>query len=194
MANTDKPNGLIPVKALGGNTVPVFRYPVSTSNNVANLAVGDPVNAAAEGAVEPITTSGTNPTYVVGVVTALYDTNGIPIGHPSSAVSTKYLPSATAGYADVALALPSVVFQVQADSGTALSVANIFNSGDLVVTRPDTTTGRSQVELDSSGVAAATAQCMIVGKVDEPGNSWAEHVDVLVVFNESIWNGATSGV
>jgi len=193
MANRDTPQGFSPVRMLDGSEVPSMWYPVDSGNGT-NLFVGDAVEIAAAGSVQKIATSGTNPTRVIGVITALQDSDEVPIGHPNSSQSTKYLPSSTAGFAKIALALPTALFKIQSDTGTTLTSSNRFNMADIVITAGDTTTSRSRHEVDSSALSASTAQLLVMDKVDEPGNTWSEHTDLLVIFNESIFNGGVAGI
>ena len=81
---------------------------------------------------------------------------------------------------------PSADFTiVQADSGTALALADIGELGDHVATAADTTRKLSNHELDSSDVqAAGGTQFKLLGKIDEPDNAWGEHVNVKVMFNQ----------
>lgn len=193
MANRDNATGFTPMQKLDGSIIPREEYPVDSGNGTA-LFVGDPVEIAAAGSVQKVATAGTNPTRVIGVITGIKDTNGNSAGHPNSAVTTKYLPASTAGLVTVALALPDAVFAIQSDSGTTLTSSNRFNCADFVITSGDTTTARSKYELDSSGLGASAAQCLVLDKVDEPGNAWGEHTNLKVIFNESLFNGAVAGI
>ena len=193
MANRDAAMGFTPVQKLDGSIIPREEYPVDSGNGT-NLFVGDPVEIAAAGSVQKVATAGTNPTRVIGVITGIKDSDGNSAGHPNSSISTKYLPSSTAGLVTVALVLPDAIFSIQADTGTVLTSSNRFNMADFVITAGDTTTARSKYELDSSGLGASAAQCAVLDLVDEPGNSWGEHANLKVIFNESFWNGAVAGI
>lgn len=161
--------------------------------NDTNMFVGDVIDAAAAGAVN--VSDGSTPTQSVGTVVALYDSNGIPIGHPNSSVSTKYLPSTTAGKALVALALPGRRFIAQAISGKTPAEADIFATSDLTATAGDTTISHSNHELKYTALNTE-GQFLILGRVRDPGNAYGEHVDLYVTFNESIFgpNGKSVGV
>lgn len=177
---------------LHGGTEPVQRFPIDSSNGT-NVFVGDVVANNAAGSVRPAAADAG--VTVVGIVKALYDSNGVPIGSPGASVSTKYLPSSTAGYADVTLALPTVVFVAQVQAGTVSSVAAIFASLDHVAGVGDTTTSTSGHELNGTTLNTE-AQCQILGKVAEPGNDYGADVDVYVRFLESMWGqvNPTTGV
>ena len=183
MANTDN-TGFRPARNLSGNRVVVMRYPIDSTNATA-VYVGDVVSAQSAGSISPATAG--DGSIVVGVVTALYDSNGIPIGHPNSSTSTKYLADSTAGYADVALALPHTVFIAQGQTGQTPAAADIFATTDHVAGSGNTTTAKSGHELNFSDLNSG-AQCLIVGKVDGPDNDWGEaNTDVYVIFHESIF-------
>lgn len=180
MANRDTPCGFRVANGVGSE--PVYkRFPIDSSNST-NVFVGDMMDLNAAGSVRPAAAdAGVS---AAGVCVALYDSNGIPIGAPGSSVSTKYLPLSTAGYALVALAIPGVVFIGQLDSGTTPTSADIGATCDHVAGTGSTTTGISAHELDASNIGTGL-QTRIIGIVDEPNNSWGEHVDVYFVFNES---------
>lgn len=192
MANADKPRGFFPVKMAGGGEVPVTRFPIAASNST-NVFVGDLVSALAGGTIQPAAVGDGD--IVVGSVVSLQDSNGLAIGSPNSSVSTRYLPASTAGYAIVALAVPMAIFRCQADSGTSVAETARFATTDHVAGTGSTTTGASAHELDSSGITTGSSeQFKILDKVDEPGNDWGEHVDLLVVFQESFWFDGTAGI
>src|SRR3990167_7939765 len=132
---------------LGGTTEPVLRFPVDSGNGT-NLFVGDVVANNAAGSVRPAAADAG--VTVVGVVKALYDSNGVPIGAPGASVSTKYLPSSTAGYADVTLALPNVVFVAQVEAATVSADAALLASLDHVAGAGNTTTCKSGHELNGT--------------------------------------------
>ncbi len=155
----------------------------AAGNGTYNMFVGDVVIIDATGGVK-VSTGGTNPEYTIGVVVALYDSNGIPVGAPGSSVSTKYLPVSTAGKALVALAKPGKRFIGQC-AGT-LAAADVFSTADISNTAGDTTTARSKHELLGSALNTE-GQCLILGKVEEPGNEWGTDTDVYFSFNESIF-------
>jgi len=59
---------------------------------------------------------------------------------------------------------PDQLFVVQDDSDTThVAETNIGNNADIVATTGNTTTGRSNHELDSSGAGTGTAQLRILG-------------------------------
>jgi len=193
MANIDRIyGGFQPALTLGGARVPVWRFPVLATHAL-NLFVGDVVEALSTGNIQEAAADAGVST--LGVVVAIYDTTGNPIGSPNSSISTKYLPALSGGYADVALALPDCVFRGQGDTtGTAPASTDLFSDCDWVAGTGDTTIARSGYELDSSHLATAGTEtgCKIIGLVDEPNNSWGEHCEMYFVFAESYWFSGTT--
>jgi len=174
--------GFRPCKMLDGSSIPVLRFPIDASNGT-NVFVGDVVANNAAGSVRPAAADAG--VTAAGVVVALYDSVGVPIDHPSSSTGTPYLASSTAGYADVALALPDAVFRAQ--SLTAITAADVWGTIDHVAGTGNTTIGSSAHELNGGGGISTEGQFLILGKVDEPNNTWAADVDVYVTFHESVW-------
>lgn len=191
MANRDTPMGFRPAVGVTKNHVEML-FPIDSSNGTA-VYISDVVTANAAGSVRPAAAG--DAASVVGVVTALYDNNKIPLASWASSTSTRYLATSTAGYALVALGLPGAVFIGQAQTGQTPAATSIFATTDHVAGAGSTTTGVSGHELDFSDLNTG-GQFLILGLVDEPNNSWAEHADVYVQFNESIFqgNGKATGV
>ena len=184
MPNRDTPIGLRPAQGIGSQHVlKMFRV---DSNNATALYIGDVVDLDGESVGPAAADAGVS---AAGVCVGVYDTNKIPCGHPSAAVSTKYLSASTAGYALVALAIPGAVFIGQLDSGSTPTEDDVGATCDHVAGTGDTTTAKSRHELDSSDIGTGL-QFRILGLVDEPGNTWAEHADVYVVFNESAFGAS----
>lgn len=191
MANLDRPIGLYPIRTFSGARFPVKDFPIDSSNGD-DMFVGDVVIAEADGFIGRMVTDSGDA--VLGVIVELKDTNGVSIGHPNSAVSTKYLPSSTAGIASIALAMPDAVFGVQSDSGTNVPETARFSQANILGTAGDTVTARSRMELDASDINTGS-QVKIIDKVDEPGNDWDDaNVELEVVFQESYWFDATAAV
>ena len=166
---------------------------LAAGNTSNNMFVGDVVIANSGGVI--VSTGGTNPEYTVGVVVALYDTNGIPAGAPGCAFATKYLPVSTAGKALVALALPGRRFIGQCAFAYAAADADIFATADISNTAGDTATARSKHELLGSALNTE-GQCLILGRVGLADNAVGADADVYFCFNESLFapNGKAVGV
>lgn len=186
MANRDSTG--FRIEAGGQNNVRVFRFPVTTSNGT-NLFLGDTVKPESNGGVTPLTAGGTGTG--MGVVVGLYDSNGVPVGTHSSSVSTRYLPSSTAGYCDVALALPGTIFVGQSQTGTSYAATDIFAAVNLIAGTGNTTLGVSGHELGATG----GTDFLLLGIINEPSNSYGVNVDMAFSFLSSFWGqiNATGG-
>lgn len=182
MANI-RNTGLRPA-GVAGNHIVVMRFPVSSDNST-NVFVGDIMRNAAAGYVYPAAADAG--VTVIGVCVGVYDSNGIACGSPGSSTSTKYLAGSTAGYADIALALPDAIFVAPFGATYTPTSADIFGSIDHVATAGSTTTARSGHVLGGAGGINTEAQMRILGLVTDPGNSWGDYCDVYVSFLESMW-------
>jgi hypothetical protein len=171
--------------AEGTNNIVVKRFLLDGTENSTRLAVGDVVMSTSGGGLNAATAGiGLG---LVGVVVGLYDANGIPIGHPMSTVSTKYLTASVAGYADVALALSGAFFVAQSLS-TSYARTDIWTVAALVATACDTTTGHSQHKLGATG----GADFLLVQEIIKPNNSLGSaNCDMLVHFNKSMFGLGT---
>lgn len=189
MANNDVPLGFIPTKKLDGSEIPRKDF-IATSLSTA-IFVGDMVSLQANGDLEPSSANDGN--VVLGTAVGLKDSAGNPVGHPNGTISTKYLAAGDSGIVTVALALPDAVFKVQSSGNTV--AADIGNVADHVANSGDATTAKGQHELDQSTQATGSSkQLLILDKEDEPSNAWGENVNLLVIFNESLFVGGVNGV
>lgn len=182
MANRDNPIGFRPAKGVGV-THQYMEFVVTTGNGT-NIFVGDVIDLDGTSVAPAAADAGVS---VVGVCTDIKDVNGVSIGHPNSAVSTKYLPLSTAGIIVVALAIPGAIFLCQADASATLAATDVGATADHVAGTGDTTTAVSKHELNAT---TGGLQCRILGIVAEPNNSWGANVDLCVTFNETALSGA----
>jgi len=189
MANRDAPYGFQPVAMLDGSAIPVRRFPLLSTHII--VAVGDLVECLAGGTVDGNDLPGTVPEQQVGCIVGLYDTNGVPAGHPNSSIATKHIAASTGGFVDVALQLPGAVFRAQT-SGTVAETGRFASVDTDTYVAADTTTSQSKLELGSATTGAAN--WLIIDKVNEPGNAWGANVQLLVVACEGFWNAALAGV
>jgi hypothetical protein len=166
-----------------------MRFAVAAANATA-IYKYDLVGVVSTGTVAPAAADCGD--IMIGSVVGIYDSKGRAVGSPGSTTSTKYLPASTAGYVDVVPALPDVIFRVQCLSSTTPAATDVFSSSDHTAGTGSTATGISGHELTATFSTANMFK--VIGKVDEPGNDWGEHVDVLVVAEESYWHDGTAGV
>lgn len=187
--NRDAPMGFTPVSMMDGSEIPVRRYPLLATHVL--VGVGDVVEVNNAGTIDVDDDPTSNPQQILGVVVALYDSDGNPISSGNSSIATKYIPASVAGYADVALAVANAIFQAQTD-GTVAEIDR-FSSADTAYTGLSTVTGRSKSEISNTAQTGA-ANWLIIDKVDDPGNAWGEFVNLLVVPCESFFVPARAGV
>jgi len=190
MANIDAPRGLWPISHPSGCLRKnVFGNYIIDANTAGALAQGDLVSAEAGGNIE--LAAADDGIIVVGVFWGCRYVDADGDIHYST-----YIPATKTGFtlmqADV-YDDPTIEFGIQADSGTALTVASVFNTANHVAGTSDSTRKLSGHELDSSDVGTG-AQLKILGLVDTPDNDWGEHVKLRVLINEHLHKAAVAGV
>jgi hypothetical protein len=170
MANKDNPRGFWPVRNHSGGEIRCNEYQMTASKTVYK---GDLVKIVAAGTVEAAAAD---------------------IGTACIGVAAEYKVSAATGtYLLKVYDDPRTVFGVQADSGTAVTIADKGNTANHVAGSGSATTKMSGHELDSSDIDTG-AQLKIIGKVERPDNTWAEHVDLEVLINEHHYSAAVAKV
>jgi len=169
MANNDRLRGFWPIRHLTGGEIRVNEYTCTTSTTIYK---GDLVKVVAGGTVE------------IGAA---------DIGVAAIGIAAATVSSASAGATIPVYDDPNIVFGVQCDSGTAPTAADIGATANHVATTGDTTTLISKNELDASDIGTG-AQMKIIGLVDQIDNTWAEHCDVEVIFNEHHYKGANASI
>ncbi len=145
------------------------------ASNATTIGKGDPLTMEADGGYKRSATG----ELVAYIAQSFKNSNG---------ESISYLPASTAGTITGIKVVPGQLWAAQADSGTALTSAAINATCDITAANADTNTGVSKYELDSSNVGTGQA-FRIMGLLDEPGNSFAEHA---VLFGEFSENASTS--
>lgn len=156
MANSNAPFGAKPVGQNGGAyNGQINRYYIPSTDSTIT-AVGDIVKLAGSADSDGIATvtraaAGDTP---VGIVVGFDWQDRTYENLPD------YRPASVAAYVLVADD-PNVNFIIQEDSdGGALAATNVGQNADIVVANANSTTGQSQVELDSS--TAATTSTLVV--------------------------------
>ncbi len=167
MPNIDAPRGFWPIRHASGGEIRTTRYKVTAS---ATIYRGDPLKAVAGGTVE---------------VCASSDDQTVLIG-----ISSEYIVAAASGdywcevYDD-----PQIVFGVQVTTGQTPTAADVFAGSDIVTYATGSDTYFiSIMELAAFGTGAKQFKC--IGLIDDPDNTWAEHANVEVIFNEHLLLGA----
>jgi hypothetical protein len=195
LANTDRPQGLVPVKSVTGG-------PWNGATNMYLLASGNATATFIGDLVKLAGSAGAAGTFVNGI-----DVEGMPTIAQSAAGDTHvgvvvgFLPNQdnlvlrhrAASTNRIALVVddPQVVFEVQEVSGgTALTVTEVGLNANVVVAAGSTTTGMSGMELNNASEAAtADLDLKIMGMVPRVDNVIGEHCKWLVLINTHSYGG-----
>ena len=194
MANKDAAFGLKPSRMMGGGayTGGQSRYRIANNQSGA-IFQGDLVKQLTGGTVSRAAASSTVP--VVGVF------NGCQFTDPTSKEVTfsNHYPGSVAAADIIAFIIddPDVVFEVQADD--TFPVADLFGNFDIVdqSTTGDTSSGRSNVELDvTSGATSTTLPLKAIDISQDPDNSDVgnANTNVMVVIQNHIMGVKGAGL
>lgn len=178
-------------------------YPILVGN-ATNVFVGDVVSVVASGGVTPAAAG--DGVILLGTVVELFDNQTsvpgqnapVPVGMWASTTTTKYLPSATAGYAMVALAKPGVKFICQ--TNTVITAAFINKTTALVAGAGNTTTAVSGHVINGSDGNSGT-DFLVLGPWNQLGSAGVNDITLanalwMVEFNKGInfGTGKSAGV
>ena len=194
MANKDAAFGLKPSRMMGGGayTGGQSRYRIANNQSGA-IFQGDLVKQLTGGTVSRAAASSTVP--VVGVF------NGVQYTDPTSkeVVFSNHYPGSVAAADIIAFIIddPDVVFEVQADD--TFPVADLFGNFDIVdqSTTGDTSSGRSNVELDvTTGATTTTLPLKAIDISQDPDNSDVgnANTNVMVVIQNHIMGVKGAGL
>ena len=194
MANKDAAFGLKPSRMMGGGayTGGQSRYRIANNQSGA-IFQGDLVKQLTGGTVSRAAASSTVP--VVGVF------NGVQYPDPTSkeVVFSNHYPGSVAAADIIAFIIddPDVVFEVQADD--TFPVADLFGNFDIVdqSTTGDTSSGRSNVELDvTTGATTTTLPLKAIDISQDPDNSDVgnANTNVMVVIQNHIMGVKGAGL
>jgi hypothetical protein len=150
MANSDRVNGLRPVRTLSGMPFRIEECCLLAADGTATF-VGDAVKLTGTGH-----TDGTPAVAQVAAGEAIY---GVVVGFAADPtnLNLNYRVASTLRKCSVVVGT-DVVYEIQEDSdGGDMAVTDIGKCGDVVVAAGSTTSGSSGMELDSSNVQAADA-------------------------------------
>jgi hypothetical protein len=188
MANTDRPFGFKPVRYSSGRayTGAARRYKKEASTII---GIGDPVvitgTAEATTAIALVDRAAAGSGTITGVV--------VGMDPQRSDLSKNHLAAADTGYVMVADD-PDLVFEIQedGDSGT-IAITDVGEFCDIVVADANTTTGMSQVELDSSN-AGTGDQVRIMGMVQREDNELGANAKWEVMINEHTYKSVQTPI
>lgn len=186
MANTDMPNGAVPVDAHGGYHVGSMNLYYINASYATALAVGDFVKlsgtSSTEGVPEIERAAATDAAIIGAIVGFKPDPDRLGQTHHTAS---------TEGYAFVADD-PDQLFSIQEDSvGGNIAVTSVGLNADIVTAAVNTTTGMSNTELDSSDVKTATAQLRILRLDPAVDNEVGDYARWIVRINEHGYRAAT---
>jgi hypothetical protein len=183
MANADRPNGFKPVKHLNGAPYngQARKYMIPAGESVA-VAVGDLVrlsdSAATDGytAVETLGSGATLSGPIVGAVVGILpvnETGGVSGGASPTLDTPQHRLGSTKRFVLVADS-PDLLFEAQEDSdGGNIALADVGQNAYVVNAGPNTSTGTSTMEIDSSSVTAnAGYPLAIMGVINRPDNEF----------------------
>lgn len=190
MANTDRPNGFVPIGTISGSPYSGYIRAYEADASAGAIFLGDMVILEADGKVAPAAAGSTQ---LLGACVGFLEHMPIKVdGVTGNFLSTSaldhvvYKPASTAGVVLVAVG-PDVLYEVQEDGDTSdLAVTDIGSNIDLIAGSGSTTTGRSGFELNSDTVTAAgSAQFRIIDMVDRPDNELGDWARWIVRIHES---------
>ena len=188
MANIDRPNGFRPVGTLSGAPYngQMRKFYTDTDCFLGDIMIQDAagVTGGSDGAYQGVTraTSATA-TLAIGVVVGWeFDPDSLgAVYHAGSSTRAVYL-----------CVDPNVIFECQ-DNGAAtlITAADVGLNYDIVVTAGSTTTGVSNMEVDSGTAGAVTAATPVklVGISDRADNEiGSANAKLLVTLNTHVYN------
>jgi hypothetical protein len=198
MANTDRPQGLVPVKSITGApwSGMTNQYLVRSANATA-VFIGDLVKLEGEAGAAGTGVNGVDVEGMPSVVqSAAGDTHvGVVVGFLPNfdSLTTRHRVASTNRIALVCDD-PNVLFEIQEVSGgTALTAAAVGLNTNVVVGSGSATTGLSAMELDNATEAAtADLDLKIVAMSPRPDNNIGEHCKWLVLINTHSYAGRSS--
>jgi hypothetical protein len=182
MANTNRPNGFTPVGTMSGSPwqASVTQYSLDATH--AALAVGDLVQMTADGYLDILAAGETQ---MMGVVVGVLNQASVDVlgkqgdhflssSSPTlSGVNAHSVPLNTAGVILVCTA-PDVILEAQEDGDTdPLELADIGSNVEIIGGGPDSTTGISDMMIDSSSHATTnTLPLRLLGLAQRPDNEY----------------------
>jgi len=185
MANRDMPKGGVPVKHLNGNPYN-GKYNVYYKDAAENFFIGSPVKL--EGSADP---TGMYPTVTLAAATEV-PLVGFVVGFSTSPYITADPADLDRVYSisteDVYVAVcddPNVIFEMQEDTGTTLTIADVGMNCSMTSESGSTVTGNSSVEIDGSEVATtSTLGIRLLRYVNREDNAVGAHAKWEVMINK----------
>jgi hypothetical protein len=190
MANTDAPFGLRPSRSsISANTQ--NRYRIANNYGTA-IFQGDLVAMVTGGGIERVAAGGT------GLILGVF--NGCQYTDPTSGKPTwsAYYPGSVAADDIMATVIddPNATFEIQADD--TFPVTDLAGNYDIVATAGDTTSGRSNLELEvgtaDSTVATLPLKAIDISQDPENSDTSSANTNVIVKINNHLFSAGTAGL
>ena len=188
MANTNAPNGFVPLRHLTGGVIRPQAYPVANAY-ATSLFSGDLVTLLSDGTVG-ISTNAINALGVFYGVQYIDQTSGdvkfSKVWTASTAIKAN--TAATAFVYDD----PNITYEVQG-SGTFAN-ANVGELCNVIFTAGETTFGGSQQEANLATLGTTALPLRILRLVDAPDNAVGADAKLEVVINNHLYGTRASGI
>ena len=190
MANQDAPFGLRPSRSsISANTQ--NRYRIANNYGTA-IFQGDLVAMVTGGGIERVAAGGS------GLILGVF--NGCQYTDPTSGKPTwsAYYPGSVAADDIMATVIddPNATFEIQADD--TFPVADLAGNYDIVATAGDTTSGRSNLELEvgtaDSTVATLPLKAIDISQDPENSDTSSANTNVIVKINNHLFSAGTAGL
>lgn len=193
--STNNPRGFVEHRHLGGSMCPAtrrFKVKADGDSGAHQKFPGDPVALVSGQTVARIPAAATAAGLpILGVVRAVYDSNGRPFTH-SLPSGGNFIPASTAGFVDVNVD-PNQVYLVNTDATVVSTLIGQYV--DVTANTANTAAGRSGFSIEvatGTNTAAATAPFQVIGigpnNLDGiVGGESNQDVEVVIV-NRAIFN------
>ena len=190
MANQDAPFGLRPSRSsISANTQNRYRI---ASGYATAIFQGDLVAMVTGGGIERVAAGGS------GLILGVF--NGCEYTDPTTGKPTwkNYYPGGVAASDIMAMVIddPNATFEIQADD--TFPVSDLAGNYDIVATAGDTTSGRSNLELEvgtaDSTVATLPLKAIDISQDPENSDTSSANTNVIVKINNHLFSGGTAGL
>ena len=180
MANSDRPNGAIPVGTISGSPWQSAVRAYTLDGSHAAIGVGDLVQMTSDGYLDVYAAG--EVTFIgvcVGILPAVAGTVGGIMGdsmlsntEPTLSGAGARTSAANATDTILVCIAPDAIYEMQEDNDTDnLELADVGQNIEISDAGPDSTTGNSTMELDSNSHAATnTLPFLLMGMAQRPGN------------------------
>lgn len=190
MANQDAPFGLRPSRSsTSANTQNRYRI---ASGYATAIFQGDLVAMVTGGGIERVAAGGS------GLILGVF--NGCQYTDPTTGKPTwsAYYPGGVAASDIMAMVIddPNATFEIQADD--TFPVSDLAGNYDIVATAGDTTSGRSNLELEvgtaDSTVATLPLKAIDISQDPENSDTSSANTNVIVKINNHLFSAGTAGL